>query len=55
MGSYEKYRSDGWRWRFRVTNEKVIAVSSEAYVHERDCDHSIEIMKWSSTTAVKRV
>ena len=47
MGKYQKYKSDGWRWRYVASNGNIIAVSSEAYVAERDCDRSIAIMKGS--------
>lgn len=47
MGKYVKYRSDGWRWRYVSSNGNTIAVSSEAYVAERDCDRSIAIIKAS--------
>jgi uncharacterized protein YegP (UPF0339 family) len=52
---YTKYRdaSRQWRWRYE-TNFRVIAVSSEAYVNEADCDRSIEIMKNSSNSPVHR-
>lgn len=53
MGVFEKYRRDGWRWRFRALNGRIIAQSSEAYVAERDCDRSIEIMKGSKDAPVR--
>ena len=55
MLHYEKYRSDGWRWRLRAANGAIISQSSEAYVHERDCDRSIEINKNSLYAPVERV
>lgn len=54
MGHYTKYRTDGWRWRYVASNGRTIAVSSEAYVAEVDCDRSIEIMKGSGGAPVKR-
>ena len=51
---YEKYRSDGWRWRLVATNGRTISVSSEAYVSESDCDRSIEINKASHSAPVVR-
>ena len=51
---FRKYRSDGWRWSLLSTNGRIIAVSSEAYVAERDCDRSIEIVKGSSSAPVRR-
>jgi len=50
---YEKYRTDGWRWRF-VVNGRIISMSSEAYVNESDCDRSIELNKASANAPVRR-
>ena len=52
---YTKYRDQNyqWRWRYR-TNGRIIAVSSEAYVNEADCDRSIAIMKGSANSPVER-
>ena len=49
---YQKYRSDGWRWRLVATNGRIISQSSEAYVAEGDCDRSIEINKGSSAAPI---
>lgn len=51
---YEKYRTDGWRWRLVAANGRIISVSSESYVAEGDCDRSIEINKASSSASVRR-
>jgi len=53
--SYTKYRASTyqWRWRF-VINGRIIAVSSESYINEADCDRSIAIMKTSGNTPVYR-
>lgn len=51
---YEKYRTDGWRWRLVASNGRIISMSSEAYVGEGDCDRSIEINKGSSAAPVRR-
>jgi uncharacterized protein YegP (UPF0339 family) len=52
---YTKYRSaDGWRWRFKASNGRIISVSSEAYVNEADCDRSIELNKASFSAPVER-
>ncbi|KAA5597130.1 YegP family protein [Blastochloris sulfoviridis] len=52
---YTKYRdaNQQWRWRYQ-TNGRIIAVSSEAYVNEADCDRSIEIMKNSGNSPTHR-
>lgn len=54
MGVYEKYRSDGWRWRYLASNGRIISTASEAYVAEADCDRSIVIMKGSGHDPVRR-
>lgn len=51
--TYEKYRTDGWRWRL-IANGRIIAMSSEAYVNEADCDRSLQIVKSSSAAPVVR-
>ena len=52
---YEKYHTDGWRWRLRATNGRIISQSSESYVAEADCDRSIELNKLSSQAPVIRL
>lgn len=54
MGRYQKYRSDGWRWRYIASNGRIISVSSEAYVNEGDCNRSIAIMKGSGNDPIDR-
>jgi uncharacterized protein YegP (UPF0339 family) len=54
MGHYEKYKSDGWRWRF-IVNGRIISQASEAYVNESDCDRSIQLNKGSGTAPVHRI
>lgn len=52
---YEKYKTDGWRWRLKSTaNGKIISMSSEAYLAETDCDRSIELNKSSYAAPVER-
>jgi uncharacterized protein YegP (UPF0339 family) len=41
-----------WRWRLVAANNKIIAVSSEAYWHKSDCQHSIDLVKSSSNAPV---
>lgn len=53
MGYFEKYRTDGWRWRYKAMNGNIIAQSSEAYVAEHDCDRSIEIMRNSGNSPIR--
>ena len=38
-----------WRWTLYAANHEAIAVSSEGYVYERDCDHAINLVKSTST------
>jgi uncharacterized protein YegP (UPF0339 family) len=53
--SYTKYRDTSYQWRWRYqANGRIIAVSSEAYVNEADCDRSITIMKGSANVPVYR-
>ena len=54
-GSYYKMYSDNqgyWRWTFYAANHEPIAVSSEGYVHRRDCEHSIGLVKASYDSPV---
>ncbi len=43
---FELYRDrrGEWRWRFRAGNGKIIAVSSEGYVHRYDADRGMLLM-----------
>ena len=34
-----------WRWRIRAGNDEVIAVSSEGYVNQGDCFHTVDLVK----------
>ena len=47
MAYFKKYRDNRneWRWTFYASNGEPIAVSSEGYVREADCDTSIVIVK----------
>ena len=53
---YEKYKDNRgeWRWTFYASNGKAIAVSSEGYVRESDCDDSITLVKGSTSAPVKK-
>lgn len=36
--SFEVYKAaDGWRWRLRAKNRKIVADSGEAYASKRNC------------------
>ncbi|GAB4187890.1 MAG: hypothetical protein OHK0024_28330 [Thalassobaculales bacterium] len=49
---FELYRAaDGWRWRFRAANYKIIAASSEAYNREADALDSITLIKAYASAA----
>ena len=39
---------DGWRWRLRAANNKIIAESGEAYVNKQDCLAAIQLVKNSA-------
>ncbi|MBW0168678.1 MAG: DUF1508 domain-containing protein [Hydrogenophaga sp.] len=41
-----------WYWVYYAKNGKAIARSSESYVHQKDCTHSIELMKTSRADPV---
>lgn len=43
-----------WRWRFVAPNNQIIAESSEGYINQSDCRHSIELMKRSNDAPVYR-
>lgn len=51
---FEIYKdsSGGWRWRFVASNGKIIAMSSEAYVHKSDAEHGIDLLKQHARDAV---
>ena len=36
---------DGWRWRLRAANSRIIAESGEAYRRERDAWRAIKTVK----------
>lgn len=44
---FEVYKDNRgeWRWKFKASNGKIIAVSSEGYINKQDCEHAIEIVK----------
>ena len=47
---YQDARGE-WRWRFRASNHKIIAVSSEGYTNKVDCLHSISLVKTQASDA----
>jgi uncharacterized protein YegP (UPF0339 family) len=53
---FEYYQDTGknneWRWRFKASNSKIIAMSSEGYTNEDDCKHSIDLIKKESPYAL---
>ncbi len=48
---YQDAKSE-WRWRFKAASGNIIATASEGYVHKKDCEHSIELVKKSSAAPV---
>ena len=40
-----------WRWRFRASNSKIIADSSEGYKEKSDCLHGIDLVKKEAPNA----
>lgn len=47
-----KDNSGYWYWIYYASNGKAISRSSESYVKRSDCEHSIELMKGSSSAKV---
>jgi len=56
MAYFKKYRDTRgeWRWTFYATNGEQIAVSSEGYVREVDCQYAIDLIKRLAPGAVVR-
>ena len=48
----KKDNSGQWYWIYYASNAEEIARSSESYVKRSDCEHSITIMKGSSSSKV---
>ena len=44
-----KDNASEWRWCFVATNGKTIAVSSESYNNLVDCEHSVSLIRASSS------
>ena len=40
-----------WRWRFRASNNKIIADSGEGYVNKQDCLNGINLIKKEAPNA----
>lgn len=57
MAYYAIYKDvqNQWRWRYVASNNRIIAVSSEAYHNKADCMHSINLMKQSANAPVYEV
>lgn len=36
---------DGFRWRLRAANGRIIAESGEAYTRKRDCIRAVEVVR----------
>lgn len=50
---WQKKDSSGfWYWIYYAGNAEAIARSSESYVRRSDCEHSINLLKGSSTAKV---
>lgn len=48
----KKDQSGQWYWIYYASNGEAIARSSESYVRRSDCEHSINIMKSSSSSPI---
>lgn len=46
-GVYQMYKGERgeWRWRFKASNGRIIATSSESYARKADCELSIQLMQ----------
>lgn len=50
---WQKKDNNGqWYWIYYASNGEAISRSSESYVRRGDCEHSIALMKNSSTAKV---
>ena len=49
---YQSDNDEDWWWRFKAANGKTIARSSEGYRNERDCRHSINLVKGAAKSPV---
>ena len=51
---FEIYRETGgdYRWRFRASNNRIIADSGEGYRNRGDCEHGIQLLKNEAPRAV---
>ena len=56
MAHFKKHQDNQrqWRWTFYADNGEEIAVASESYVREVDCDHGINLVKRQAATAEVR-
>lgn len=48
----KKDNSGQWYWIYYASNGKAIARSSESYHNRSDCEHSIDLVKGSSSAPV---
>lgn len=48
----KKDKSGHWYWIYYGKNGEAISRSSESYVKKADCEHSIQIMKGSSSSPI---
>ena len=54
MAKFDLYRdvAGDYRWRFRANDGRVIAVSSQAYLHPPECKSDVELLKAQASEAV---
>jgi uncharacterized protein YegP (UPF0339 family) len=56
LPKFEIYKaSDGWRWRLRANNGKIIADSAEGYKRKGKCKEGIDLVKVSAAAEVVEV
>jgi len=42
-----------WRWKFKASNGKTIAQSSEGYKNKQDCENGIRLVKDSTDAPIE--
>ena len=52
---FEMYqdRRGEWRWRFRSTNGRILAGSSEGYINKADCRAALDLVRESNAGVVE--
>lgn len=53
MAKFEIYQDTAgdYRWRFQSNNGKILAVSSDGYINQPNCEHAIILIKRETAQA----